>query len=134
MALHLSRELAALGHTVTVIAPHFPGMTVFDANEPARVLRYRGYGLGPLRIAPLAGAAWTGMGSADLTVAINVAQGGVLAWLRGRPFIVFAYAYEFLKFGRKSPAAALLRRVYAASAPRDRDQPLHPRPSDRVWC
>lgn len=115
VALHVSREFAAMGHTVTVIAPHFPDMHDFDANEPVRVLRYRGYNLGPLRIVPLAALAWAPMGKADLVLAINVAQGGVLAWLRRRPFVVFAYAYEFLKFPRTSMAAALLRRVYAAA-------------------
>jgi len=116
VALHVSRELAALGHTVTVIAPHFPGMAAFDKAEPVRVVRYRGYGLGPLRFFPLAVVARRFLGAADLVLAINVAYGGVLGWLSGRRFVVFAYAYEFLKFSRRSAAAALLRRVYAAAA------------------
>lgn len=115
-ALQLSRELAALGHEVTVVAPHFPDMEDFDANEPYRVVRFRGYGLGWGRLLPFLKAGWPEAKRTDLILAINVAYGGVLGRLarlvrRGR-YVAFAYAYEFLKFEEKRPAAFLLRGVY----------------------
>ncbi|MBX7259463.1 MAG: glycosyltransferase, partial [Candidatus Hydrogenedentes bacterium] len=54
VALNVTRELAAAGWKVTVVAPHFPGMEEFDRAEPAQVVRFRGYGLGPLRVVPMA--------------------------------------------------------------------------------
>lgn len=120
VALHVSRELAALGHDVTVVAPRFPDMDAFDAAEPVRVLRFPGYGLGWARFVPLLRAAWPLVEGADLVLGINVAYGGVLGRLararRGTPYVAFAYAYEFLKFGRPGPARALLRSVYRNAA------------------
>ncbi|MBI5093163.1 MAG: glycosyltransferase family 4 protein [Candidatus Hydrogenedentes bacterium] len=116
VALHVSRELAALGHDVTVIAPYFPDTAAFDANEPVRVLRFRGYNLGPLRFFPLAAASIGPVRNADLILAINVSYGGVLGLLARKRYVVFAYAYEFLKFQNNPIAAALLRRVYGGAA------------------
>ncbi|MBN2312215.1 MAG: glycosyltransferase family 4 protein [Candidatus Hydrogenedentes bacterium] len=120
VALQLSRELAALGHDVTVIAPHFPGQAEWDAREPAVVRRYRGYGLGWFRLIPLLAAAWPHARRADLILGINVAYGGVLGWLsrriHGVRYVTFAYAYEFLKFRRTPVVARLLKRVYARAA------------------
>jgi len=113
VALHVSRRMAALGHEVTVVAPHFPGMEAFDRAEPARVIRYGGYGLGWLRLLPLMAAAWPHTRSADLILPINIAYGGALAYFAGRPYLAFAYAYEFLKFRHVPPVAAFYRRVYA---------------------
>jgi phosphatidylinositol alpha-1,6-mannosyltransferase len=118
----LSRELAAMGHDVTVIAPHFPGMDTFDRGEtPVRVVRYRGYHLGPLRAVPLMRKTRQTIVSsgADLLLAINPSSGG-FAGIRahrkyGTPFVTFAYAYEFLKFARDSFPARLLKSVYAAA-------------------
>lgn len=120
VALELSRELAAMGHEVTVIAPAFPGMDAFDAAEPARVIRFPGYHLGWLRFFPLWRTAWPLTRQTDLILAINVAYGGVIARLarlrRGAPYLAFAYAYEFLKFKRAPLIRALLRSVYGHAA------------------
>jgi phosphatidyl-myo-inositol dimannoside synthase len=113
VALYLSRCLAALGHDVTVVAPRFPGMDAFDRAEPVRVIRYSGYGLGWLRLFPLMGAAWAHARRADLILPINIAYGGPLAYSARRPYVAFAYAYEFLKFQRVPPVAAFFRRIYA---------------------
>ncbi|MCP4642754.1 MAG: glycosyltransferase family 4 protein [bacterium] len=115
VTVQLSRGLAELGHDVTVVAPHFPGQESFDQGEPVRVVRYRGYGLGWLRIVPLALKSWSNLRQADLVMAINIAYGGVLGWLRRTPYVVFAYAYEFLKFDSAPVFGGLLRRVYASA-------------------
>lgn len=116
MTLHLSRELARLGHTVTVIAPFFPGQESLDKNEPVAVLRYGGYAWGWLRFVPLALRSWRHVKNADLVMGINVAYGGLLGMLARKRYVAFAYAYEFLKFQSWSPAGRLLRRVYANAA------------------
>ncbi len=117
VALHLSRELAALGHGVTVVAPHFPGMEDFDGAEPVTVVRFGGYGLGWFRFFPMLAATWPHLRSTDLVLAINVAYGGVQGLLARRfrriPYVTFAYAYEFLKFAKTPLVGWLLRKVYA---------------------
>lgn len=116
VSLQLSRELAALGHTVTVVAPHFPGMETFDAAEPARIVRYRGYRLGWFRFFPMLFKSVRFLPSTDLVLGINIAYGGVIGRLGraffGKPYVAFAYAYEFLKFRWNPPARWLLRHVY----------------------
>jgi len=117
VTVHLSRELAALGHEVTVVAPHFPGMEAFDTAEAVTVVRFRGYGLGWLRFFPMLAATWPRLRGADLVLGINVAYGGVLGLLGRRlkrvPYATFAYAYEFLKFSKTPFIGWLLRKVYA---------------------
>lgn len=115
----LSRELAEMGHEVTVVAPGFPEMDAFDrAQTPVRVVRYGGYNLGPLRAVPLMRKTRQIIqaGGADLVFAINPSSGGfagVRAFRRhGIPFVTFAYAYEFLKFEHDSFPARMLRTVY----------------------
>lgn len=119
VALEVSRALAARGHQVTVAAPYFPNMESFDAAEPATVLRWHGYGLGPLRIVPFFRAAWPHARQADLILAINNTYGGALGWLArkrfGVPYVAFAYAYEFLKYRKHPMAARLLRGIYGAA-------------------
>ena len=119
VTLHLSRELAASGHGVTVVAPHFPDMETFDAAEPVTVVRFRGYGLGWCRFFPMLAAAWPRLRGVDLVLGMNVAYGGVLGLLGRRlkrvPYATFAYAYEFLKFSRTRLFARLLRKVYASA-------------------
>lgn len=119
VALHLSRELAALGHEVTVVAPWFPGMREFDDREPLRVRRYRGYGFGWLRVFPMLAACLPHLRSTDLVLGINVAYGGVIGWLASRAFnkryVTFAYAYEFLKFSPASLFGRLVRAAYNRS-------------------
>jgi len=105
--------MAALGHDVTIVAPRFPDTDAFDRAEPVRVVRFGGYYVGWLRLFPLLAAAWPHIRSADLILPINIAYGGPLAYLAGRPYIALAYAYEFLKFSRVAPVAAFYRRVYA---------------------
>lgn len=112
VTLEVSRELARLGHEVTVVAPWFPGMRDFDAAEPVRVERFRGYQLGWLRYVPLWLRSRPWLRTCDLIVAPNVAYGGLMAQRCQRPYITFAYAYEFLKFERRAAIANLLRRVY----------------------
>jgi len=113
VCLRLARELAACGHDVTVLAPWFPGVGEFDGTEPYTVARFKGYGLGVLRFFPLF-AAMRGR-DADVVLAINVAYGGIAAWLLGHRYLCFAYAYEFLKFQRVPPLRGLLRRVYTGA-------------------
>lgn len=112
VTLEVSRELAALGHRVTVVAPWFAGMDDSDAAEPVQVLRFRGYRSGWLRWLPLYMRCRRRLRDTDLIIAPNVAYGGVIGLFSGVPFITFAYAYEFLKFQRVPPLANLLRRVY----------------------
>lgn len=119
VTLQVSRALAAMGHTVTVVAPRFRGQEAFDATEPARVIRYRGYRLGWLRFLPMLAACRPLLHDTNLVLGINVAYGGLIGYLakasRGTPYLVFSYAYEFLKFRRHSLAGALVRRVYAGA-------------------
>ncbi len=119
VTLQLSRELAAAGHAVTVVAPYFPGQESFDASEPVSVVRYRGYRLGWLRLLPMLAATMPRAKSADLILGINIAYGGLIGLLArrlfGTPYVTFGYAYEFLKFRRVPLLAALLRRAYTRS-------------------
>lgn len=116
VSLHVSRELAAMGHEVTVIAPWFPHMEVFDANEPVNVIRFSGYNFGWCRFFPMLLKSLSPMRRADLCLGVNIAYGGVMAWLLGARYVTFAYAYEFLKFQRVPILGTLLRRVYNRSA------------------
>jgi len=119
VALSLSRELARQGHEVTVIAPHFDGQEAFDAAEPVAVVRYRGYGLGWLRLGPMLRATWPYLRVTDLALGINIAYGGLIGWVGktcfSKPYVTFAYAYEFLKFPKASPLGWFLRRLYAGA-------------------
>jgi phosphatidyl-myo-inositol dimannoside synthase len=115
VALEVSRELAALGHEVTVLAPDLP-RDFDDAVEPVRVVRFKGYHWRWARLFPLLWAAWPLAKQTDLMLAINIAYGGVLGRLarmlyRTR-YVTFAYAYEFLKFKRFSLAKVLFRNLY----------------------
>ena len=120
VALQVSRELAALGHEVTVVAPYFAGMEEFDRAEPATVIRYRGYGAGWLQLAPMLAKSWPLLRKTDLVLGVNVAYGGPIGWLGQKrfrvPYLTFAYAHEFLKFEHNPLAAGLLRRIYTRSA------------------
>lgn len=126
VALHLTRELARLGHEVTVLAPalrpgnpQYADMADFDAFEPVRVVRFSGYERGWLRVLPFLNQGFRLAAGADLVLAINVAYGGLLglgARLRWRtPYVTFAYAYEFMKW-EFFPARPLFRTVYRCSA------------------
>lgn len=120
LTVHLARELAAMGHEVTVLAPALDGAAAFDANEAPAIVRYPGYGLGYGRLAPLFRATLAQARDTDAVLAINVAYGGIVGrWLRARrgiPYLCFAYAYEFLKFQRAPMRRRLLRNVYANAA------------------
>lgn len=117
VTLQVSRQLAAMGHNVTVVAPRFPGQGEFDEAEPVTVVRYRGYDLGWLRFFPMLAATWPHVKHTDLILAINIAYGGVIGWLASRvchkPYVAFAYAYEFLKFRDTPLLPRLLRAAYA---------------------
>lgn len=119
LTLEVSRELAKQGHEVTVIAPYFPGWDDFDRNEPCRVVRYTGYRLGWLRFVPMLFAAWPYMRDTDMILAINISYGGIIGHIAQvffrKPYITFAYAYEFMKFRNVAPVAAMYRRIYATS-------------------
>jgi len=119
VALHVSRTLAEMGHEVTLVAPYFADQEGFDAAEPVRVIRYRGYGLGWLRFGPMLAAAWPQVARTDLILGINVAYGGVIGRLarkrHGTPYVTFGYGYEFLKFRGKPLFAGLIRKAYAGS-------------------
>lgn len=112
VTVQLARHLAALGHEVTVVAPHFAGMEDLDAGEPVTVVRYRGYGWGWLRLLPMLAKSWRYTRSCDAIVGINVAYGGLIGLLARKPCVVFAYGYEFMKFQRACFLGGLLRRVY----------------------
>ncbi len=116
LTLQLSRELAALGHEVTVIAPRIDDTTAEDLSEPVHVVRFRGYGLGWLRFFPLYFATRPYLRNADIVLSINVAYGGVIGLLSRKRYVTFAYAYEFLKYRGTATVAALLRRVYQNAA------------------
>jgi len=117
VAVNVAREMAASGWAVTVVAPRFPDMDDYDRAEPVRVVRFRGYALGPWRVVPMALAAWAHVRRADVTLGINVTHAGLIAYaaqrLMNKPYILFAYGYEFLKFRQRSLFRALLRTVYA---------------------
>lgn len=116
LTLQLSRELAALGHDVTVIAPAIDSDVVDDASEPVRVIRFRGYGMGWLRFFPLYFASRRQVRNADVVLAINIAYGGIIGMWSRKPYIAFGYAYEFLKFRTSPVIASVLRRVYRHAA------------------
>lgn len=116
VTVQVSRELAALGHEVSVIAPRFDGMEPFDAAEPVEVVRYGGYRLGWLRYVPMARAAAPYLERADCAIAINVGYGGLMAKRAKVPFVVFAYGYEFLKFRDNIVMRRMLLEVYRAAA------------------
>ncbi len=120
VSLEVARACAEMGHEVVVLAPWFAGMEAFDAAEPYRVVRFKGYNASWLRLLPFLRAAWPLAQNADLVLAINVSYGGVLARLlrarQGTPYVCFAYAYEFLKFAQAPPARALLRGIYRHAA------------------
>jgi len=119
VTVQLARELAGRGHDVTVVAPYFPDMQAFDQREEASILRFRGYGLGRLRCIPMFAKTWPQLRTMDCLLGINAAYGGAIGWfgnrLFGKPYVTFAFAYEFLKFRRRGLAARLLRRIYAAA-------------------
>ncbi len=126
VALQLAREAAAMGHEVTVVAPRLGknysdgfDAAVFDASEPVRILRFGGYWLGWFRLFPLLLKTWPELRNTDLILGINVSYGGVLGyWAKqrhGTPYLTFAYAYEFMKFGKNTLLRRFLLRIYAAS-------------------
>ena len=53
VTVQLARNLAAMGHAVTVVAPHFDGQEDLDDEEPCEVVRYKGYGLRWFRFLPM---------------------------------------------------------------------------------
>lgn len=120
VALNLSRELAALGHEVTIVAPWFADMDGFDRSEPVRVKRFHGYNLGWARFGPMAFSCLRELPGTDLILGINIAYGGLMGRLArrlsGTPYIAFGYGYEFLKFNRQSSIASLLRNTYRHAA------------------
>jgi len=119
VALQVSRELTRMGHTVTVVAPFFAGCNELDAAEPFAVVRFHGYGFGWFRALFMLRRSLPLIRKADLVLGINASHGGVIARLAriayGTPYLTFAYAYEFLRFSRWSPWAALLRWVYTGA-------------------
>lgn len=119
VALEVARALARQGHAVTVVAPRFPEMEDFDAAEPYTVLRFPGYDLGWFRLLPFLLACVGPARRTDLILAINVAYGGVLGRLARlvlrKPYLNFAYGYEFLKFARNPVVRITLRNIYAAA-------------------
>jgi phosphatidylinositol alpha-1,6-mannosyltransferase len=120
VALHVSRELAQMGHEVTVVAPNFPGMEEFDRSEPVEVIRFGGYRLGWFRFLPMACRTWPFVKTSDLILGVNISYGGIIGrWASARfgtPYITFGYAYEFLKFRRTPLVGSLLRGAYNRSS------------------
>ncbi|MDZ4861081.1 MAG: glycosyltransferase family 4 protein [Candidatus Hydrogenedentes bacterium] len=116
LAVNVARELVRAGCEVTIVAPKLPGGEAFDQEENTRVIRFGGYGMGWFRLFPLMLACRPLIPHHDLIIAINVAYGGVIGLLArslfGVPYAVLAYGYEFLKYERIFPAAAILRYIY----------------------
>ncbi len=119
VAVHVARTLCAWGHEVYVIAPWFPGMEESDAKEDATIIRFRGYKSGWLRLFPLLFRAWPFLAQTDLVLAVNIAYGGIIGLLAkkilGKPYVTFAYAYEFLKFNHVPLFRNLLRTAFSQS-------------------
>jgi len=105
LAVHVARALVAQGHEVTVVAPRLAGWEEFDGGEGCRVVRFGGYGLGPLRFFPLLWGVLGELGRCDAILAINVAYGGPIGLFArvffGKRYVAFAYGYEFMKFHAK---------------------------------
>lgn len=114
VSLRVSRELVKMGHEVTVVAPYYRNMEKFDAGEKVEIVRFRGYGLGWLRFFPMFLTARKLIEGADLVLGINIAYGATMAYFLKRPYLTFAYAYEFLKFG-EGKITEHLRKVYRGS-------------------
>ena len=116
MTLELTRELAAMGHVVTIVAPRAPDMAAFDRGEPAHIIRFAGRRRGRFCFLPLCWKTWRLARRADLILAINAVYGGIIArgarLLRGTPYLVFAHAHECLRYRRAPVMRSLLRSVY----------------------
>lgn len=119
LAFHLASDLVRRGHEVEVVAPAWTGAREQDRQDPCRVFRTPGYGLGYLRGLPLlAVAAWRLLARPPhLVLPMNVAYGG-LAMLLLRalghrvPYLMFAYGLEFARFQGSPSMRRLYRRVY----------------------
>jgi len=65
-------------------------------------------------------ATWQSARTSDLLIAINVASGGLVGrfvkCLTNKPYIVMAYAYEFLKYSESFPVRRFLRWVYSGAS------------------
>lgn len=116
VTLQLARELARLGHEVTVVAPFFQDMSDSDSEEPYGIIRYHGYHTGWLRALPMFFAAYRSIRHGDVIIAINVSSGGIIGWISRsiwkKPYVVAAYAYEFLKFRKNQVIKRILLSIY----------------------
>lgn len=116
ITLELSRELAAMGHVVSIVAPRAPGMAALDRAEAAQIIRFAGRRRGCFCFLPLCWKTWRLAGRADLILAISGVYGGIIArgarLLRGTPYLVFAHADECLRYRRAPIMRGLLRSVY----------------------
>ena len=121
VAWRVSRELAAMGHEVVVVAPSCPG---FDALNQAKLLRIMWYPQGGWRLYRGLCAAWPEVKSSDLILGIEGVYGGLLGWLCARfhdkPYITFAQAHEIPVLPHQFPAwhglppwRALLRAIHS---------------------
>jgi phosphatidylinositol alpha-1,6-mannosyltransferase len=124
LTLEMARALTELGHEVSVVAPRsgekgqtLPDINAWDNKQPFHVIRFGGYWLRWGRILPLFAKTWPLVKETDLIMAINVSYGGLLGLRAKRthkkPYLAFAYAYEFLKFSNTPLIGKLLRAVYA---------------------
>ncbi len=116
LTLETARSLAAMGHGVTVLAPFFPDTHDFDAAEPYRVVRWHGYEFGLARWFPFMQQGILWCDGPDLLLAVNHLYGGMLGRRArqrfGTPYVTFAYAYEFLKYGRLPGIHRTLHHIY----------------------
>ncbi len=117
VSVRLARGLAALGHGVTMVVPHFPDVEQSEAAETVEVLRYRGYRWGWLCLLPMLFRSWGAARGCDAVLALNVGCGGVFGMLlraaRGTPYVVVAREYDGMKSRSIPGLGGLLRRVYA---------------------
>lgn len=119
MAWHLAVDLSRRGHEVEVVAPAWTGHLNHDPEDPCRVFRTPGYGLGYLRGLPLLARAFSRLvlRPPDLVLPMNVGYGGLaMALLRAMgirvPYAMFAYGLEFARFRGSPLMRRLYRRVY----------------------
>lgn len=96
-------------------APHAAGSRGVAADGP-RIVTFPGYGLGVFRLIPFLVVGIPLLRGHDRVLAMNIAYGGVLALIGrvflGRPYTTFAYAYEFLKYGRIPLLGGAVRLLY----------------------
>lgn len=104
----LAKELDRGGHLTGVLAPRLPGAEEFDQTSAYPIHRFPGWSTGPARLIP--GFLATGpfrkeiLEQSDHLLATSPTFGGAYSVLAKKPFSVFAFGPEFLKFEPNKPS------------------------------